>query len=480
LCVRKRAANRPLSVAGRTFERGSAGAAEIDVGEGLGGTRLVVPVRVVAGARPGPRLALIAGLRGDEVSAIEAVREAAARVAPDRLTGDLLAVPLANVAGFVDARRPVRGALERSFPGDPQGSAAARMAHAVFQAVVRKADLLVVLGAWRAGRHALPHVRTDIDAPGALPLAVGFGAPLVVHERGLGGTLVRAALAEGRAAILYHVGVARQLARDAVDGAVEAIVRLLREFAMLRGLSPRRPRPTVVRRVEELRAQAGGLVELRVKPGHFARLGEPLCEIVSPWSDERRLETAPFPGLVIATTARAVVQPGMALAWIGRDATRPPPPSTRSQSPRTLVGWSEWVALPDLGVPRLKAKIDTGARTCALHVTAWRRVGEDGRGRPLVEIEVPTGARARARGGPVRARAAVVEMVTVRDSGGTAQRRPVIETTLAIGPVQRRVRVTLTDRGEMLFPMLIGRTGLGSDFLVDVGARYLLSKRRPG
>jgi hypothetical protein len=185
---------------------------------------------------------------------------------------------------------------------------------------------------------------------------------------------------------------------------------------------------------------------------------------------------------------------GATLVWLGTGVRRPPPPSARGTQARTTIGWSEWVGLPDLGVPRLKAKIDTGARTCALHVTALRRVGEDARGRPIVEIEVPTGSRSRPqasrkppsasskvrrRASPewVTARASVVEIVTVRDSGGKPTRRPVIETTLEIGPVRRRVRVTLTDRGEMLFPMLVGRTGLGGDFMVDVGARYLLGKR---
>jgi hypothetical protein len=77
----------------------------------------------------------------------------------------------------------------------------------------------------------------------------------------------------------------------------------------------------------------------------------------------------------------------------------------------------------------------------------------------------------------VIARAPVHEWVTVRDSGGRAERRPVIETALELGPVRRRVRVTLTNRGEMLFPMLIGRTGLG-DVLVDVSARYLCGGKR--
>src|SRR5262249_61431947 len=126
---------------------------------------------------------------------------------------------------------------------------------------------------------------------------------------------------------------------------------------------------------------------------------------------------APSGGLVLATTARAVAAEGTTLVWLGTGVRRPPPPSARGSAARTTIGWSEWVSLPHLGVPRLKAKIDTGARTFALHVTALHRVGEDARGRPIVEIEVPTGSRAK-HGQRVTARASVVEIVTVRDSGG--------------------------------------------------------------
>jgi hypothetical protein len=68
----------------------------------------------------------------------------------------------------------------------------------------------------------------------------------------------------------------------------------------------------------------------------------------------------------------------------------------------------------------------------------------------------------------------VVEYVTVRDSGGHAERRPVIETTLVLGVLRKKVRVTLTDRGDMLFPMLVGRTAVGDHFLVDASGRHLL------
>ena len=102
-----------------------------------------------------------------------------------------------------------------------------------------------------------------------------------------------------------------------------------------------------------------------------------------------------------------------------------------------------------------------------------RQVGERA-GKPLLEVRLPTGRRPNSGKGRV-ARVEVDESVVVRDSGGREERRPVITTTLALGPVTRRVRISLTDRGDMLFPMLVGRTALGEDFVVDAAARNLLS-----
>jgi hypothetical protein len=64
----------------------------------------------------------------------------------------------------------------------------------------------------------------------------------------------------------------------------------------------------------------------------------------------------------------------------------------------------------------------------------------------------------------------------VRDTSGRTERRPVIETALALGPIKRRIAVTLTNRGDMLFPMLIGRTALGPGIVVDPARRYVLDR----
>ena len=98
-----------------------------------------------------------------------------------------------------------------------------------------------------------------------------------------------------------------------------------------------------------------------------------------------------------------------------------------------------------------------------------RPAGESESGQPLLDIEVPTLGRGRTRS----ARVEVVESTLVRDSGGHADRRPVIETTLEVGGVERRARISLTDRGDMTFPMLVGRTALGPEVRIHPSRRFM-------
>jgi ribosomal protein S6--L-glutamate ligase len=138
------------------------------------------------------------------------------------------------------------------------------------------------------------------------------------------------------------------------------------------------------------------------------------------------------------------------------------------------------VSLPSLGVTALLAKIDTGARTSALHVARMKVVGSSGLPRrPILEITIPGKVKV-ARPASKAARSASVVRVQVRDwalvkdTSGRTERRPVIETTLHIGPLERRIRLTLTDRGDMLYPMLVGRTALGNGVVVDPSQRRVL------
>jgi len=141
------------------------------------------------------------------------------------------------------------------------------------------------------------------------------------------------------------------------------------------------------------------------------------------------------------------------------------------------VGWKEYLDLPELGIFRLKAKVDTGARTSTLHVDSLEVLEIFPDGSEMAEISVgPDRRRPELR---IRSRVRVLRRLRVVDSGGHPEIRPVIETEMALGPVRKKILLTLTDRTGMLFRMILGRKALEGDFQVDVSGKYLFRKWHP-
>lgn len=136
-------------------------------------------------------------------------------------------------------------------------------------------------------------------------------------------------------------------------------------------------------------------------------------------------------------------------------------------SDRIVLGWREWIALPQLGIAAIKAKIDSGARTSALHVDALEEYEQDGR--RWLRFVVPTGRRNAI---PVACAAPAVDRRAVSDSGGHVTTRWFIRTEFALAGRRWQAEINLTSRRNMLFPLLLGRNALGG-FVVDPGAAYL-------
>jgi len=136
------------------------------------------------------------------------------------------------------------------------------------------------------------------------------------------------------------------------------------------------------------------------------------------------------------------------------------------------VGWREWAALPGLGLRRLRAKLDSGARSSSLHVERQWRFVEGGA--PWVGFAVLV----RPDAPELEAAAAIADERMVTDSGGHRTLRVFLRTSLRLAGVEREIEVNLADRCGMRFPLLLGRTALAGTFTVDPAGSFL-HRRRP-
>ncbi len=145
-----------------------------------------------------------------------------------------------------------------------------------------------------------------------------------------------------------------------------------------------------------------------------------------------------------------------------------------TKRPKKIIGWREWVRLPDLNVGPIKAKIDTGARTSVIHAFKITPFTKDGAAYVRFVVH-PLQRRAKPE---ITCVAVVIDHRNVTDSGGRVELRYVIRTSLKLGKSRWPIELTLTNRDQMGFRMLIGRQALRRRYIVDTGRSFVTRPKK--
>jgi predicted deacylase len=323
---RRQTANRPIEVGKERVRPGQRSNVDLPIADLYTTTSLHMPVQVVCGRRAGPTAFLSAAIHGDELNGVEIVRRLLRMKALDSLRGTLLAVPVVNVHGFLDQSRylPDRRDLNRSFPGSPRGSIAARLAHTFMQQVALKADFGIDLHTGALDRSNLPQVRVDLDNPRALELATEFGAPVVVGAALRDGSLRSCAAQRGIPVLVYEAGEALRFDELSIRAGVRGVLRLLRFAGMLPrrrergegGGQPTSARPVIAQTTRWVRAPASGIVTGKSPLGKRVREGDRLAVITDPLGERAENVTSPLRGLIIGRSNLPLAHEGDALFHI--------------------------------------------------------------------------------------------------------------------------------------------------------------------
>lgn len=311
-----------IEIGGTSIAPGERTVIDLPVADLYTHASLNMPVQVINGRRPGPTMFVSAAIHGDELNGVEIIRRLLKQKVMSRLKGCLIAVPIVNVHGFLDQSRylPDRRDLNRSFPGSPKGSVAARLAHTFAEQILMQADYGIDIHTGAIHRANLPQIRADLDDPQTLRMAEAFHVPVLINAAVRDGSLRGYAAEKGIPTLLYEAGEALRFDEVGIRAGLRGVTNVMRELGMLppkkKGRQP--IEPVVAKSSSWIRAPSSGIVRMKVQLGQRVKQGDALTIISDPFGESEGIVESPCGGIVIGQTNLPLAHEGDALLHIAR------------------------------------------------------------------------------------------------------------------------------------------------------------------
>jgi uncharacterized protein len=322
----------PLTIGSAVARAGQAASGFIEIPAGVdAATR--IPITIVRGAQPGATLALIAGTHGSEVAPIVALQRVRAALDPAALRGTVLIVHVANLPSFLGRTiyySPVDGKnLNRVYPGKADGTVSERIAYAITNQIIERADYLVDIHSGDGNESLRPYtywspLRLDARADSvAREMALAWGNDHIVidtvrpRDRQASVYTQNTAQIRGKPALTTEAGSLGVAAEDMVQRNVDGVFRLLRYFRMVPGESELVRQPLFFERTEVLRSPGTGVWHPRVERGQSIQKGA-LIGVLTDFFGEKQAEIrAPFGGIVLYVVGTPAMSQGEPMGMIG-------------------------------------------------------------------------------------------------------------------------------------------------------------------
>jgi predicted deacylase len=312
----------PFLIGGQSVAPGSVASFEIPLPRLYTQSELAMPVRVVAGRVPGPRLLVCAAIHGDELNGIEIIQRVLGVRGLRRLNGVLIAVPVVNVYGLINGSRylPDRRDLNRSFPGSTKGSLTARLARLVLEELGYRATHVIDLHTGSAHRPNLPQVRVRLGHAPSAGMAHAFGAPVILDTGLREGSFRKALVERDIPSIVYETGEALCMDENGIRTGVRGVIAVMRALSMLPrrvdGVASRDPFLAIDSKW--VRAPMSGVFRSSCRLGEAVSRNQLLGTVTDPLGDENVEVHASSDGVVIGKLNQALVYQGDALLHVAR------------------------------------------------------------------------------------------------------------------------------------------------------------------
>ncbi len=282
-----------------------------------------IPVTVYDSGIEGPTVLFMAGLHGDEINGIEIIRRFIEQEHYVVERGAVICVPILNIFGFLHFSREVPDGkdVNRSFPGSPKGSLAAKVAHILMKEIAPLIDYGVDFHTGGNQINNQPQIRTSFEEEQNVHLAQLFQAPLTINSKTIKNSLRWAAAQKNKHILVFEGGESMRFCPYAIQEGIHGALRLLQGLGMKQDAPVQQKKQFIIRKRKWLRCTDSGLWILNCVQGQLVQKGDLLGYTTGPFGDFHSYLYAPHDGVIISINYMSVVNQGDALIHLGRIET---------------------------------------------------------------------------------------------------------------------------------------------------------------